>query len=419
MKPGILLFFFTVGLGVIFSGCTMTPLQVVESIDRNSSIDLTKPVTITAPLNGVESVRHIYGTIVYTNNEDDRQTGTYLNLRVYAYTKRNGIVVYSPSYATLADSLVASPDSAHYYRANFHWSPVVGADGYKVLFYDNANTPYYDAGIVLVDTFLVYGGVTWIRDLTILPAADAGTVLRTNGAIVANGLMINHYGAQVYPQYGLSPMDEAAGIFLGTGSTGQHSGACMEAHPNNFPEGGHAGSLNLSCGIGRLALMGIDQNHAEHVALLYNNDTKVLDIPGAGNADVRISLNSPPYGNAQNLKGIAHLKDTLERSGMNASIPPTNLDSTDISGMFEVGYYLACICANGSATVSVTIDWDNATKRSTSNSVSMSSTNNFVQGYLPIRNVQTSPSGIRYSTTLSGAMGKARYLLCLTVKRVY
>jgi hypothetical protein len=117
--------------------------------------------------------------------------------------------------------------------------------------------------------------------------------------------------------------------------------------------------------------------------------------------------------------GVPAIVDTVEKGNQTASISATNLTGTTTSGTYEISYYGACTTANGTSTVSITIDWDNGTKTSTSATFSNASVNNYVSGVIYVKNIPVASSAIRYSTTLTGTIGSATYFVSVTAKRIY
>ena len=155
-----------------------------------------------------------------------------------------------------------------------------------------------------------------------------------------------------------------------------------------------------------------------------NSTSSVVGVRANGTASDVFAISE--VGNLSNIHatttegwGVGAIVDTVEKSAQAASIAATNLNGTTSTGNYEISYYGACTTANGTSTVSITIDWDNGTKTSTSATFSNASVNNYVSGTLYVRNVPVSSSAIRYSTTVSGTIGSATYYVSVTAKRVY
>ncbi len=77
------------------------------------------------------------------------------NFRVYAYKTINNQRIYSTSYATLGSDFVDDNSNANY-DITLSWDPVAGADGYRVLKYDQGYNGFnYDVGYDTTSTSMI------------------------------------------------------------------------------------------------------------------------------------------------------------------------------------------------------------------------------------------------------------------------
>ena len=114
--------------------------------------------------------------------------------------------------------------------------------------------------------------------------------------------------------------------------------------------------------------------------------------------------------------GVAALVDTIDRSGQTASIGTTNFNNSSTAGHYRIGWYISCTSANGTASVTANLAWnDGSSKTKNGASVSMSSTSNSDQGCLFVRNASGS---ITWGATVSGTIGTAVFLVAFSCERL-
>ncbi len=116
------------------------------NIGTSTSVDSRLQIDAGTTTHTVESPTFAQGVINY-GSPGYFNDGPYThNIRVYAYKVVGSDTVYSPSYATLDADIVDNGAADQDYTITWSWDIVPGADGYRILKYDDWNGYTYDAG---------------------------------------------------------------------------------------------------------------------------------------------------------------------------------------------------------------------------------------------------------------------------------
>jgi hypothetical protein len=173
-----------VGIGVAAADIAYNiKLQVDGSITQDNPTNVWDPPTFN-----------------YGSGSDYYNDGYEHNIRVYAYRTVNGTRVYSSGYAALSAPVADNGASDNYYTITWTWDGATGANGYRILKYDDYNGYNYDYYYDTTNTtFEDEGSTTWTSGNEVTPTSytPAIAAVFTNGNVGIRTTAPNDFALQV------------------------------------------------------------------------------------------------------------------------------------------------------------------------------------------------------------------------------
>ncbi len=168
-----------VGIG---TATPSAPLDVIGEARVGSLTVVGSEISLAAPTGFQASITYAPGSDYYADGHET-------NYRVYAYKTVGSGRVYSASYATLSPVLNDNNSNNDYY-ISLSWSPVSGADGYRIL--QETYGSAYDQGYDTTSTSVVDGDGSFYFDnsgpsIVVTPTSSYSNSNTLNGAVTING----------------------------------------------------------------------------------------------------------------------------------------------------------------------------------------------------------------------------------------